>query len=274
VKTRVSKWYLDCIDEKGNLLIGYTASISLGFIPLHLVSQLTLINGEIDQRIANTWLRHTEPVETNTTLTWTCPKLRLKGLWKPLLTPASRRLFENERGSVLWYCAQPLSEVNVAWNGKEAIRGLGYAEKLDLTLAPGDIGLTQLHWGRFTAPKISIIWIQWGEQEYRSIVLLNGKDIDNSVLSDNRLIMSDNVCLEWTDSVCLRSGAVKTSVLESLPLLKKMLPAWMSDIHESKWRSRGRLFDGAHLKAEGWVIHETVIFGSQTHTKKGYGEGL
>jgi hypothetical protein len=260
VKTRISKWYLDCITENGNLFIGYTASISLGFVPLHLASRLTFIDRIIDQQTENPWFRPTTPEETGTGLAWLCPQLRLKGSWEPLIAPASRRLFENERGSILWNCVQPLSAVKVSWNGKEAISGLGYAEKLELSVTPGDIGLTRLHWGRFTAPDTSVIWIQWSGQEYRSIVLLNGEDMDHSRLSENCLNMRNGSCLQWTDSALIRSGFLETSVMESLPWLRRIFPSWMSNIHESKWLSRGRLFDGGHMRAEGWIIHEIVVF--------------
>ncbi|HTY64029.1 MAG TPA: hypothetical protein VMG30_17405 [Acidobacteriota bacterium] len=274
MKIRISKWYLDCVDESGNFFIGYTASLSFGFFPLHLVSRLTCIHGDVDQRTSSTWLRHTDPVETASALTWTCPKLHLKGTWMPLLAPISRNLFKNERGSVLWHCAQPLSEVDVAWNGIDTMRGFGYAERLELTIVPGDIGLSRLRWGRFTAPGISVIWIQWSGRECRSVVLLNGNDMDQSMLSADSLVMGDNLCLRWSDSASIRSGRLETSVLGASPVLKKVFPSWITNIHETKWRSRGRLFVGEQMKAEGWIIHETVDFDDPVHSRRGCGEVL
>lgn len=45
-------------------------------------------------------------------------------------------------------------------NGEEFV-GTGYAERLDMTLAPWALPFEELRWGRFIGPSRSAVWIYW-----------------------------------------------------------------------------------------------------------------
>ena len=179
------------------------------------------------------------------------------------MPPASRLLFQNSRGVVQWNCMQPLSVAEVSVDGNFVCSGLGYAETLTMDISPAEIGLSRLYWGRFLSQDTSIIWILWEGKEPQLVVLLNGADKNCSVLASNGLDIGGNLQLQWADSRPIRTGPIKASILGSLPWLNKILPAWMGNIVERKWRSRGRLFMRDQLMADGWIIHEEVVFNNR-----------
>ena len=266
MKFRLAKWYLDCVSADGNLFIGYAASLSVGAIPLHLVGRVTMIDGKVRQEAAATWADQA-PTETGAELTWRCQKLELVGTWKARLPSATKTIFERDEGRVVWHCAQPLADASVVWSGNARLRGLGYAERLEMDIGPLDMGLTRLHWGRFLSDDTSLVWIKWTGKESRLIVFHNGAEMPGASLENDRLIVGKELHLQWNDSVPIRTGQLKDSVLPSLPLLKKVLPDWIGRITEHKWRSRGKLMRGDNPGSDGWVIHEEVIF--EDRTQKG-----
>ena len=259
MRIRIAKWYLDCVSENGNLFMGYAASLSLGFFPVHLVSRVLLLDENVRSLTRSAWTSQS-PKFTDAGLLWSCRRLQLRGHWSPRMPSASRRLFRNSMGSVQWDCTQPLSDAEVFLNGDCICSGLGYAETLTMDISPAEIGLRRLYWGRFLSQDTSIVWIQWEGKEPQLVVLFNGADKNNSELASNRLDIGDRHRLQWTDSRPIRTGPLRTSILGSLPWLNKILPAWMGNIVEHKWRSRGSLFMGDDLMAEGWIIHEEVVF--------------
>jgi hypothetical protein len=259
MRFRLSKWYLDCATDKGDLFVGYAASLSLGVIPLHLISRLTMIDQDVEQVTTSSWSDRA-PSDTETELTWSSRKLGVAGTWMRRLPATTRTLFEGDRGSVVWHCAQPLSQVTVVCSGKDVMRGLGYVERLDMNIGPSEIGLTTLYWGRFLAPDVSVVWVKWCGKESREIVLFNGEETPSAALAENRLSLGDCRIVQLSDAVPIRAGQLEDSVLGSLPFLRKMLPGWVGGISESKWRSRGTLERNGQVIAEGWAIHEEVSF--------------
>jgi hypothetical protein len=258
MKFRLSKWYLDCVSDDGQLFIGYTAALSLGPVPLNLVSRVTLIDGTVHQVTAGTWTDQA-PADTGAELTWSCRKLDLRGTWKSRQPAFSRTLFESNQGHVIWRCRHPLSDAEVRLGGR-TLHGLGYVEKLVMDIEPVDLGLTTLYWGRFLTSDTSLVWIKWTGQESRLTVFHNGAEVTDVSLSKDGLAFGSDQRLHWTDSVPIRTGQIGSSVLKTVPLLKQALPAWVSGISESKWRSRGILESTTHNPAIGWVIHEEVGF--------------
>ena len=58
----------------------------------------------------------------------------------------------------------------------------------------------------------------------------------------------------------LRSGRIADTVFGDARWLRRLLPAAVRDLDETKWCSAGTLTDAHGQKHSGWAIHEVAIF--------------
>lgn len=261
-KLSVSKYYMDCTDEKGNLFIGYIGTVKWQKIRFNYSNFLFYDVAKSEFKADYSIRKHSFPDWTPPQLSWQHQDLKIRGEWKSLQDPIEEKLFEDEKTSIVWSCLQPLSEATVQLGGN-LIEGLGYTERLDLEINPLQLPFDSLRWGRFVAAETAMVWIEWRGEIPLKLVFLNGIKYENVEICDEFIKIHDlGLKLELTESLELRKGSLSDTVFKNLQWLSHLFPLKMLNTFECKWRSRAVLTDENQEKTvkSGWAIHEIVVW--------------
>ena len=255
---RVEKWYLDCVAADGAGMIGYAARISWG--PLAARCAETLLWGADQQPALNrTVLGGALPSVTVEGVHWLSPAVRAQGWWRPLgpgLAPVI--LHAEAAGKIEWTACCPAARVGVTI-GDQRREGLGYAERLVLTLPPARLPLRELRWGRFIAEGQNCAWIRWRGPRERCWGFHNGRPVEATMPVDDELGWNGHR-LQLDRGRTLRTGRVADTVFKDAPWLRRLVPAPLRNVEETKWCSRGVLTDSQGQAHAGWAIHEIALF--------------
>ncbi|MGA9670990.1 MAG: hypothetical protein WBQ94_17405 [Terracidiphilus sp.] len=243
---------MDCVTDGGDVVILYCAD--LRWRGLHTFYSSVLLAGEIPAKSDASMARFRLSF-TNGQITVAHPRLKVSGQWKTKAAPFERTVYEDASGAVVWNCLQPCSAVHVRVRERD-FTGLGYAECLTLTLPPWKLPLSQLRWGRFVSPDESLVWVDWQGSYSTSFAVHNGVECATESVSDSEVVVHD-ATLRMEESLPLRTGRVKNTILPGAPTLGKLLPRSLFNIEEHKWRSRGTMMS-KNRSSIGWVIHEVV----------------
>jgi hypothetical protein len=255
---RMRKYYLDCVTEKGDVAICYASRFSWHTFPVNVFSRLIYAGGKADQCTAMT-LRNCLPRVAEPLLQCTCPKAGVVGSWTALRDPISRVLPVVKR-DMIWHCLQPCSRVFLSQSPVGTLEGMGYAEMIEFTISPWEFDVDEMLWGRFVSETDSIVWIEWKGNSAFKLIIHNGVEVANGQVTSSRVDLTAGLALVLDEFVLLREGSLRETYLESLPLLRPMIPAGVANTFERKWLSRGRLSRGDVTVSSGWVIHERVQF--------------
>ena len=250
----LTKWYLDCVDDVGNAAILYCAEMR--WRGLHLsYSSVVSLNGEVAH--SRTSLGRFRVDEKDRRINVEFPRLKVLGEWNADSAPVQQTVYEDSTGYVHWNCIQPRSFARIRIGDRELV-GLGYAECLTLTLPPWQLPIRELRWGRFVSAQDSLVWIDWQGAYSASFAFHNESKLDLHGVSESELT-AGGVTLRMKASIPIRMGQLRETVLPGAPALGKIFPNSIFNIEERKWRSRGVL-DADDRRAEGWVIHEVVLW--------------
>jgi|SRR5215472_3350078 len=247
------KWYLDCITDAGHAVIVYCAEMRWRGLRTRMASVLESPPGAAP--VTHSSIGAYRLNASKDEIAVEHRRFGVRGTWRPAAPGFERTVYANERGSVIWNCLQPGSRVSCRI-GERELNGLGYGERLTLTVPPWRLPLSQLRWGRFVSEKHSIIWIDWRGEHSTKIALCDGRPCDLLSASENEIVTSDGT-LRILPGVSLRSGRLKDTIVPGMPGLAKLIPGSLFNIHEQKWKSRGTLQTPAE-ECSGWVIHEVV----------------
>jgi hypothetical protein len=253
----LSKHYLDCVGDGGDVVIAYVAELRLGALALRYAS--TLVQRAGRETVVQATLRGAPPPAPNgDTLAWSAPALGVAGRWTALSSEVSDTVLARDDGRVAWRCLMPRARAEVTLPEGPPIRGLGYVEHLSLTLAPWQLPIDELRWGRFLAEDAALVWIDWRGPHTRQVVLLDGAKAGPARVDDHSLSTDDGaVRLTFEAQRVLREGAIGKTTLAILPAVETILPVRILATEERKWVARGVLDRGGR-RSEGWVIHEVV----------------
>jgi hypothetical protein len=254
----LSKWYLDCTADNGDVLVGYAASLRWRALQLEFASILVRRStGEIQTK--TTLHKGTLPVSADGSVRWQCAALGLEGTWIAKEPPLSRRIFEASETPLLWECVQPRAQAEIVVDGVGTFKGFGYVDHLDLSTKPWRLPLNELRWGRYLSEQDSIIWMDFKGSAPDTIVFHNGVFCKGAQVSDERVTTGEEgMTLRFEDTCVLREGALASTALSVIPGVNKFLPARMLQTYECKWRSRGVVSKGESTLGTGWTIHEVV----------------
>lgn len=252
----LTKWYLDCVAENGDVAIVYVARLDWNKLTIRYGSLLTAMGGLV--RCASSLGRCAFPQLDGDVSTLHLPHLGIEGQWRTLRASQRRKVFSDPTGSIVWHCHQPMSRVELCLQKKNRMTGLGYVECLTLSILPWKLPLKELHWGRFLSEKNSLVWIDWrGPREWRSLIH-NGEEQRVDRLTDGEIHFSDEGArLSLDRGLVLRSGRLGETVLAGISKFAGLLPHRMLSVEECKWRSCASLQTGA-IADSGWAIHEVV----------------
>ncbi len=250
----LSKWYLDCVAENGDAFVGYWGRLAWKGIELAYESVLRADQNGVRSR--SSIRRDPEPQLGDGRIEWQAPALGATCTWEALAPPAREVLLETPKGKVEWSCVQPKARVSGVVEGVP-IEGLGYAERLDLTLAPWKLPIRELHWGRFLGDGEGLVWVDWRGDHNRQLVLRDARPTSGVRVVEDGL-RGDDFSLSFADKRTLREGPIGRSDLAVIPRLTSLFSERILGRDERKWRSRGRLERRGAPAVEGWAIHEVV----------------
>ena len=261
---RLTKWYLDCVGADGEAVIAYWARA--GWRGVSVAYAGLLRRAAAGEVVTSFTLRPgTEPRIVEGVVSWQCAGLGVRGEWRggERHRAISRTLLEDSGGRVRWECVAPAAEVEVEQTGAAGtLRGLGYAERIEMTIAPWRLPIRELRWGRWISAERSVVWIDWRGRHPMTLIALDGAEVAGSV-ADLAVRMEGDTELTLSREGVIRSGRLGATVLGSIPGLRSVLPDAILSTQEDKWIGRGVLRSADGSTDEGWAIHEIVRFGGE-----------
>lgn len=255
---RIEKWYLDSVTPDGAGLIAYAARVDLGPFSAGFSEGLEWRAGNPAVR-SRTRLGGLLPSTRDNEIKWGNRKLGIEGRWQAgAAALPTVILHEEPAGRIEWTCLRPAATTMVRV-GREHRNGLGYAERLVLTLPPRKLPIRELRWGRFIAAEQSCVWIRWQGPVDRNWCFYLGGAVE-AMMPDLHLLTWPGHRLQLETGIVLRTGRLADTVFAGAGPLRWLLPARVRNLQETKWCSRGVLTDAGGRRHEGWAIHEVAIF--------------
>ncbi len=254
----LSKWYMDGVDDAGHVLVGYAARLNWHNVHINYSGLLTFEDSGISK--LNSFRHNGTPVFRDNATIWKSNRLRLKGVWRSLDAPIESKLIESKCGDLLWRCYQPRAHVDVTVEGKQLLQSaMGYVEKLDMTIKPWELPFNEIRWGRYLSDTDAVVWICWDGESQRNLCFYNGKMLENVRIGGREIVLSEDLgVIVLNEQITLRKGHSLSAIIAGLPRLREHLTARITNLYESKWRSRGSRILNGKIISTGWTIHEVV----------------
>ena len=248
---RLTKWYLDCIDESGAVCVAYWARLAFRGIAVSYSSVL-------HDGITREHLFSIDPPRLDgDSVSWVAEPLQCSYAMRRRAPGFATTLFDSAEGSAVWRCHMPSADVIVRTPTRE-LRGRGYAEVLELTIPPWRLPISELRWGRYNGEDLSLVWIDWKGARPLSVVLRNGMSVEGSVSSGS--VSADDITLSIDDGAVIRAATIGDSVAR-IPLVRFLAPPRILRAEETKWSARGTILRDHQIVERGWTVHELVRFG-------------
>ena len=181
------------------------------------------------------------------------PALDIHASWRRSSPGLHKVVYQSHDGSVDWQCLVPRGAASVG-----RFEGLGYVDRLRLTIPPWRLPIRRLRWGRFLSPGHSLIWIDWQGDFSSRTVFLDGGEASALEIDDDSLSLADGTRATFDRGLVIRRGALGSTVLGAIPGLQRIAPARIFQVEECKWRSRSSLEIPGEAVDHGWSIHEVV----------------
>ncbi len=280
----LDKWYFDAADENGRAAIVHAAVLRFGLINLHYGAILASDSSSATQTHHATIRAGDMPITSSRGTAWTCDAIDLSISCSPpdshapcaVQLPPPHRLLDRDDGFIDWAPIHRRAMVDLR-TPDFSIRGLGYAERLTMTLRPWDLPINVMQWGRWIGESASMVWLRWEGPMPKTLVLLsdagpivgsNAADSNEDVISTGAsntcvlpgLITANNATLSFSDSRSLRDESLADSLVSIIPGLRTWTPARTLAAREHRWLSRGTLTRPHAAPEHGWAIHEEVRF--------------
>jgi hypothetical protein len=263
VRFSLEKYYADLVTADGQYFIGYSALLRLGRVKLRYAATLhhPAMTGI---RTGPVLAAHEMPIADDSELAWSNPTLGFDGRWRPL-TPATKLvLHKTSKGLVEWICQQPAARVRLRTRPGKQYDGLGYAEILNLTIPPWQLGLRNLLWGRFVSETHSVVWIEWQGDYPLTVLICNGRRIADARIWDNEVKCGDFV-LTFEHEENIRLGSLGETFISKIPSAIRVARIEFLCGREQKFLSRGNLKFKDGSQSTGWVIHERVSWSKNSN---------
>ena len=262
----VDKWYLDAIDDRGAVIIVYSARVEWGGLHVDYASVLR-VSETGDRREASTVRLVDRPRLRGDVLTWCSEPLAVDGEWRRLADPIRRTLASGPEGAIRWTCHMPRARATIH-SGGGRFEGLGYVERLHVTLPLSRLPFHTLRWGRHVSPQHSLIWIDWTGRGDRRWIWLDGEEQRAATLSDDVPSgLGNGATLLVRDRRDVQDRPV-VAALERLPgALTRRIAGGIAGMHEHKMVSRSSILVNGNAAEDGWSLYETVTRGEARGTR-------
>jgi hypothetical protein len=254
---RLEKWYMDAVDPLGNALVAYSAKLSWSQF-VFSYNGLTFSDARRKSSInKNTFSSQALPNFDGDILEWRLGEIRAR--WTKEVEALKEVLLATEDGSIDWDCFLPKGNVSFCVDNKTELHGMGYAEKMTLTIAPWSIPIKQLHWGRFLSQTFSVIWIRWIGPHPKTLIFLNHERFSEGTITESDVSFGDYT-LSIQKKETLRQGTILSTVFDQFRSIGKLFPSSILNMKENKWVSNGILKHRETVLAQGNIIHELVTW--------------
>lgn len=254
----LTKWYFDAVCDDGRTAIGYCTALT--WRGLSLTWQALTVWDPDHRRLERSSLAGSGiPSRTNERITWSAPGLDCSVTADVCQPAVGLRLFQDSTGFVDWRCEAPLALVTLEIAGAPPLRGLGYVECLELTIAPWRLPIRELRWGRWTAANAthSIVWVDWRGEEPRTWVLVDGVHAPALEVQDDRVELATSV-LTLASGQTLSSRALD-DIVGRIPPLRALVPPSFLAVRDVKRLSRGTWQRPGQPDVAGPALHERVV---------------
>ncbi len=254
----LTKWYLDCVDAEGRTAIAYWSALAWRGLAITWHS-LSLHETGTEALHVTSLASVAAPAISDAGITWHSAPLGCRFDCRPRQPGVGQRLLDTTEGSVDWRCETTAGEMAIVCDDRPAWRGLGYVERLEMSIPPWRLPIDRLRWGRWIAADgdRSVVWIDWRGTHPMRTVFVDGESQQAGLVCDGT-IETDDAALAITDQQTLCSRSLSDTLGALGPTLAPMLPhSWMA-MEDRKWLSRGTFRKTGHPDVSGWVIHEQV----------------
>jgi len=254
---QLSKWYADCINEEGDVVIIYHAELRWRRLAIHYSSLLLHRGGQPSE--SRFWLQRRPPPQLRDgEIEWPGA-----GCWRDVVGGVRELLYDSASGCVEWNCVAPRAAASVQVEGSPAgtppIRGWGYAEHLLVSIVPWKMPIRQLRWGRFVNSTDALVWIDWCGAYSKQVVYLNGRAVGVAAIGDREIVLAGHEGVLTLDAgIVLRDGLLGATALSMIPNLDRIFPKSLLQTRECKWLSRAVLQRPGRPDSAGMAIHEVV----------------
>lgn len=250
-----TKWYIDCLDRDGRLIILYWASLKWRRLLLTWHSVTRCDPG------ARVWARSSvracePPVPSGASIRWASTPLKIA----VAMTASGNSIAAQELADgVSWACPAPAARVTVQL-GDTAFRGTGYAEVMQLRVPPWTLGIRRLRWGRWISDDTarSVVWIEWNGVADRRWVFRDGTSEAAAKLEERMVTAGPATVALGEAQVVVDRGLGGT--LGRVPAVRAVAPRWLLGGHEVRRTRAGVLREG-RAETRGTAVDEIVDFG-------------
>ncbi len=242
----LSKWYLDVATPDGRCAIVYAARLRILKVTLRVEGVLLLGASGLGSRW--TVLGGRPPRVEGTRVRFGSTALDVSARIDAIDPPHEARLHGAGGGTVDWECRVPRGDAEIRVGG-ETLRGLGYAERIRITLPPWELPIRELRWGRLLSPAGGLTWIEWKGASPLRLALRDGRPASLDGVDDGQVSV-DGFAHPLAPLATLRDAPLS----RTLPgALRRALPRVGLGLSETKWLARGEV-----AGMEGLAIHEVV----------------
>jgi hypothetical protein len=258
VSFSLTKWYLDLVTEDGGVAIAYWAEVRWQGLRQPLCGLLLSPAGGATAPWRFSGRRVAPPVFEGGSLCWSAPPLGLSLEFERLESGFRHRLLHSPDGMVDWHCELPRAAVRLR-AGDEVLEGIGYAERLELSLLPWRVPAQEIRWGRFLAEGTSVTWIEWRGAHPQRLVFRDGRRLPAEAIGEEGLRFSAGTELRLSDPQVISDDRLG-GLLAPLEALRPLIEP-ITRTHQTRWLSRGMLQVPGGGAVEGWALHELVTRG-------------
>lgn len=254
---RLIKWYGDCVAPDGRATILYWAQVGYERLHLRYASRIDVQPGTETQ---TTWTARAgdPPSHNGDEILWRDSAAQVAATWLPTAPSYTATEFEDATGSVRWSCLAPSAVVTMTFDSGDTLTGVGYVERLEMTVPPWSIPIDVLLWGRYISANDALAWIDWRGTHRHQVVLRRGVPVHAVEIGETGIALETGERLEIEPACTIRRGSLGPNVLSAIPGLTRVLPARLVNAHEDKTLSRCRMTQDGQLLSRGFAIHEVV----------------
>jgi hypothetical protein len=188
---------------------------------------------------------------------WSNDALNVDGSWVGGRRVESVTLFDGPAGGIEWECLGANSKVSCRVDGV-GIEGLGYAERIGMTIPPWRLPFQELRWGRYVGDDGHdfAVWIDLRGKLQRNWTWMNSSTSVEGTVDDDG-VQTDVGVLRFEASTPIRRENVARTLLGTLQPLSQLLPRGVRSIQEAKQLSSCLLTTGT-AGSRGYSINEVV----------------
>jgi hypothetical protein len=256
---RLTKWYFDCVEPGGRVVIGYWVSLAWGGLSIPW-SSVTLYAPNAPPSRRSGMVRADEPLRDGRSLWWDASGVGCALEAELLQTGPAICLLSRDDGDVDWSCVAPAAAVRARLDGHAPVEGFGYIERLVVTLLPWHLPIRELRWGRWIAADAarSLVWIDWRGDAPATWVLCDGALRRGGAVSETQ-IRAGGETLEIANQRVLHARRLD-DVIRAIGPLRSLVPPTLLATEDTRWAGQGVLSGPEGRCVAGTAISELVRF--------------